>query len=61
MSRSYSGPGTWGIVLVIALITGAWYYASGGIRNWIPALIAGVLIVAIYLIGSGTTARWRET
>lgn len=61
MSRSYSGPGTWGIVLVIALMTGAWYYASGGIRNWIPALIAGVLIVAIYLTGSGTLARWKET
>ena len=60
MSRSYSGPVAWGIVVVIALMMGAWYYAPLLVRNWIPILIAIVLLAAISLIVSGTIGRWQE-
>ncbi|MCX6688319.1 MAG: protein kinase [Methanoregula sp.] len=50
-----------GIILLIAVIIGIVYYLLPGIiRNRIPIVLAGIILVVIYLVLSGKISTWRK-
>ncbi|MCX6689325.1 MAG: hypothetical protein NTZ39_06520, partial [Methanoregula sp.] len=61
MSRSYSGLVVGGVILAIVVIIGVvYYFAPFILRNRIPILVAGVILVVISLIVSGKIGAWRK-
>jgi len=61
MSRSYTGLMAGGVILAIVVIIGVvYYFAPFIIRNQIPILIAGVILVVLYLIVSGKIGAWGK-
>ena len=61
MSRSYTGLVAGGVILAIVVIIGVVYYFAPFItRNWILILIAGILLIVIYLIASGKIGALRK-
>ena len=65
MVRSFTGPKVVGIILLIAAIIGIVYYLlPSGTRNWIPIVLAGIILAVIYLVISGKIStllkKYRE-
>ena len=61
MSRSYTGLVAGGVILAIVVIIGVMYYfAPFIIRNRIPIIIAGVILVVIFLVVSGKIGAWKK-